>query len=152
MRFACVILIAAVSSIYAVSIVPSVDRSAAVVEGMVISNTFVRVVEPFHGTKWQLWKAEVTVSRVIKRDKELGGRASLYYFENQVVCPMPPRVTLGMTKRFYCGRGTVDDDKDILMIPGDGWIEEVKDSPRYSAPSWPSFVPAPGKLHFVPDP
>ena len=146
MRLGCAsLLVVAVIGVYAAATFPSIKRSATVVEGTVISNTFVRVVDN-ESYKWQLWKADIRVSKVIKQDRELADCASLDYGQDHKeefrdgkfkgvriytqACPGRPEVTLGMSRRFYCVSGTVGDDKDILMIPEGGWVEELTTTPR----------------------
>jgi len=147
MRLACASLFIAVIGAYAIATFPSVERSATVLEGTVISNSFVRVVEG-QGYKWELWKADITISKVIKHDRQLGDRESLYYgqdhreewrsedgkFKGVKIysrgCPARPEIMLGLNKRFYCVRVTVGDDKNILLIPEDGWMEEITSAPR----------------------
>jgi hypothetical protein len=147
MRLAFASLFVAFIGVYAVATYPSIERSATVVEGTVISNSLVRVVEERH-YKWELWKADVRVSRVIKQDRQLGDRESFYYGQNHREewrsedgkfrgvkihlrgCPSQPEITLGLDKRFYCVRATVGEDKDILMIPEGGWVEEITNTPR----------------------
>jgi len=145
MRLACTSLFVAFIGVYAVATFPSIERSATVVEGTVITNTLVRVVER-QGHKWELWKADIAISKVIKHDRPLAEVASLYYGQDHreefrdgkfkgvkyysQVCPARPEITLGLNKRFYCVRVTVGDDKDILLIPEDGWMEEITSAPR----------------------
>jgi hypothetical protein len=147
MRLVFASLLVAVIGVYAAATFPSIEQSATVLEGTVISNTLVRVIEDGR-QKWQLWKAEVRVSKVIKHDRQLADGASLYYeqdhreelrdengkFRGVTVhmraCPARPKISLGMTRRFYCVRATVGDDKNILLIPEGGWMEEITNTPR----------------------
>ena len=147
MRAIWVILLVGIGAVFAASEFPSVQNSDAVLKGTVISNTMVRFLVTDDGDwvwKAQLWRAEVEVFEVIKEDWPVGKRVSLYYRKDPQAerrlngltlrsfgsaCPLLPNVSVGITRTFYCVRGTTKEEGGILLIPEDRWME---DTPRPS--------------------
>src|SRR5947208_3559008 len=119
MRIAVLFLILSALTSFGIETLPSVDSSAAVLTGTVVSNSMV-AVESVRHSKQELWRAEVRVNNITKQDTNLTERVFIYYHQNHeesyttengggirwygVICPSRPRIDRGDTKKFYCIR------------------------------------------------
>jgi len=139
MRIAPLIIALSATILLAASTIPSVERSAAVFTGRVLSAQRVRVVGQDDSSRWELWKAEVRVQTVVTQDVALARSVFVYYaqdwFTNYVTpdgihahrgvmagCPARPSITTNNVYWFFCIRHDVDDDKRLLFIPEGGWV------------------------------
>jgi hypothetical protein len=132
MRMVILILLLSVFTLLAAATRPSVDRSAAVLVGKVLSTQKVTVVT--NGpSKCEIWRAEVKVERIVKQDTNLTERVFLYYGHNHIAedgvhymegCPGYPEMSPGTSRLFYCIRADAGDIKRVLFVPQRGWATE----------------------------
>ena len=127
MRIAPLLLLLTVTSVLADSGGPSVEESAAVLTGTVLSVQKVAA----ETNKLEIWRAEVRVERITKQDTNLTERVFLYYEQNHFgedgiiymrMCPAVPQIVVGDTKMFYCIRWNAGDAKRVLFIPEGSWV------------------------------
>lgn len=139
MRIALLLILAGALSVLAVSTIPSVERSAAVFVGKVLSVQKVRVVGKDDISRWELWKAEVKLQTVVTQDITLPERIFVYYAQDwstnyvtedgrhvslsaMVCCPPRPRIDTNGRYKFFCIRCDGDGDERVLFIPEGGWV------------------------------
>ena len=132
MRIALFLLPLAAAGLLASSIVPSVDLSAAVFTGKVLSAEKVKVVGKDDDSRWELWRAEVKLQAVVTQDVRLVERVFVYYpqdwYTNYVTadgshvwrgvtsgCPGRPRVATNQVYKFFCVRQDVEDRKSTRL-------------------------------------
>jgi hypothetical protein len=130
MRMAILILLFSVFTVFGLATLPSVDRSAVVLVGKVLSTQKVTVVT--NGlSKREIWRAEVKVERIVKQDTNLTERVFLYYGHDHIAedgtlhmqaCPGYPEIPLGISRLFYCIRSDAGDTKRVLFVPERGWV------------------------------
>jgi hypothetical protein len=117
----------------AVSIVPNLERSAAVLTGTVLSVRKFVVLTNSGGQK-EIWTAaEVRVEHIGKQDTNLSERVFLYFEQDYIsengfscmrVCPANPKIAKADRKTFYCVGRDAGEGKRVLFIPTDDWIKE----------------------------
>ena len=125
--------------VLASSILPSVDLSAAVFTGRVLSTQKVKVVGKDDDSRWELWRAEVRLQTVVTQDVKLAERVFVYYpqdwYTNYVTtdgshamrgvtsgCPGRPRVATNRVYKFFCVRKGVEGEERLLFIPERLWL------------------------------
>ena len=137
MRKAVSFLILSVLTSFGIETLPNLKDCDAVLTGTVISNSMV-AIESDRDTKWELWKAEVRVNAILKKDTNLNERVFIYYEQNYTesyttengggirtyvqACPSRPRIATGDTKKFYCIRRNKGLAKGMLFISQGGWV------------------------------
>lgn len=139
MRIALLIILLTVASLFAASTLPSLEQSAAVFTGRVLSTQKVRVVGKDDSSRWELWKAEVRVQTVVIQDVALAQSVFVYYAQDWLTnyvtpdgaqvhrgvmagCPATPKITTNDVYKFFCIRHDVENDKRLLYIPEGGWV------------------------------
>ncbi len=138
MRTALLLILLSAASLLATAVRPSVQRSAAVFTGRVLSAERVRVIGKDDSSRWELWKAEVKVQTVVTQDIGLPTRLFVYYEQdwgtNYVTesggwaywrvtqaCPPRPRIETNNVYEFFCTRRDIEDEKHLLFVPQAGW-------------------------------
>ena len=139
LRIALLLILLTAATLLAIPTLPSVERSAAVFTGRVLSSQKVRVVGKDDSSRWELWKAEVRVQTVVTQDVALSQRVFVYYAQNWntnyvtedgkhvqkctfMICPSRPRISTNRLYKFFCVRHDVDDEKGLLFIPEGEWV------------------------------
>ena len=134
MRIAILLLVPGAFELFAAATRPSVEQSAAVLTGTIVSAEKVGIETNRFNTweiKREIWRAEIIVQRIIKEDTKLPERVFLYYEKDHVgedsmrygqACPGQPRIVVGDAKLFYCIRTDAGRVKSVLFIPERGWV------------------------------
>jgi hypothetical protein len=123
-------ILIAVSTLLGLPVMPTVEYSAAVFTGKVISTERV-TVQNDESNKCEIWKAKIKLDKVIKQDTNLSESVFVYYEQDYVgkdgvrmaqICPGRPEFKVGETNKFFCMRRDVGDAKKALFVPEQGWI------------------------------
>jgi hypothetical protein len=122
------IVIALLSHTIAVEILPTVEMSAAVFQGEVLSNNMLHTSTNSRMVS-VLYASDIRVTKAFKQDAALGKEVTIYYRDYPwVVCPRSPSLRQGDAGTFYCTRATIPDlmiprSNQVLYLPSASWFK-----------------------------
>jgi len=122
------VLLVCVIAVMAAEVIPSEQTSDAVFVGQVLSNGLVQsitnVFNAQHGLYIvdELYVAQIRIESLIKSDLPIPRRFRdevlvYYYWNESQVCPRPARLGTWNRKKFYCNRGNVLGQTNVLILP-----------------------------------